>query len=72
MYDFKSIIEGIDDLSLHDKEGKIYKLLLDCLEKPLFERVLRYTGGNKLKAARALGLNRNTLRSKLKKLGMIQ
>ncbi len=60
----------MDSMFYEDKEGKVYKLLLESLERPLFESVLRYTNGNKLKASRILGLNRNTLKSRLKKLGM--
>jgi DNA-binding protein Fis len=70
MDDFSNIINSIDNMFYEDKEGKVYKLLLESLERPLFESVLRYTHGNKLKASRILGLNRNTLKSRLKKLGM--
>jgi two-component system nitrogen regulation response regulator GlnG len=70
MNGFNDIVDHIDDLSFVEKEGKIYKLLLDSLEKALFERVLKYTDHNKLRAAKVLGINRNTLRSKLTKLGL--
>ena len=40
------------------------------VERPLFDLVLAHTGGNQLKAAEILGLNRNTLRKKLAELGM--
>jgi len=36
----------------------------------LLKRVLDLTGGNQLKASRILGINRNTLRTKLKHYGM--
>jgi DNA-binding NtrC family response regulator len=70
MSDFSYKIGEIDDLFFLEKEGKIHRLLLDSLEKPLFERILKYTRGNKLKAAKILGINRNTLRTKLTKLGI--
>ena len=38
----------------------------------LFDLVLAHTGGNQLKAAESLGLNRNTLRKKLADLGYAQ
>lgn len=46
----------------------IYPRLLSDFERPLLTRVLRATGGNQLKAAEVLGLNRNTLRKKIKQL----
>lgn len=48
----------------------LYDRLLREIETPLLRRVLLATRGNKLKAAEILGLNRNTLRKKLDKLGM--
>jgi len=44
----------------------IYDMVLSCIEKPLLEYTLQYAGGNQSKAAEILGLNRNTLRKKMK------
>lgn len=44
----------------------VYDMLLNCVEKPMLEYVLKRAGGNQSKAAEILGLNRNTLRKKLK------
>jgi len=44
----------------------VYEMLLSCMEKPLLEYVMNRAGGNQSKAAEILGLNRNTLRKKLK------
>ncbi len=44
----------------------VYDMLLNCIEKPLLDYVLNHAGGNQSKAAEILGLNRNTLRKKLK------
>ncbi|GBD43876.1 Nitrogen assimilation regulatory protein [bacterium HR40] len=46
----------------------IYHRILHEVERPLIERVLRFTGGNQLRAADILGLNRNTLRKKIREL----
>jgi len=55
--------------TLHDgKKGELYKTILEAVEKPLFEQILKKTEGNQLKAARLLGINRNTIRAKIKKL----
>jgi two-component system nitrogen regulation response regulator GlnG len=43
----------------------VYERLLAEVERPLLRACLAATGGNQLKAARLLGLNRNTLRKKL-------
>jgi two-component system nitrogen regulation response regulator GlnG len=61
-------LEDVEDFFLREKEGKLYKFLLNVVEKPLIENVLRKTEGNQLKAAKILGINRNTLHSKIEKL----
>ncbi|MDH5562534.1 MAG: hypothetical protein OEY91_02785 [Nitrospirota bacterium] len=43
----------------------LYPTLMRAVERPLIELALRETHGNQLKAARLLGLNRNTLRKKI-------
>lgn len=47
---------------------KIYQCVVDKLTKPLIELTLKRTFGNQLRAAKLLGINRNTLCSKIKKL----
>lgn len=63
------ILEFKDTL-LREKDGLLYKSILTEIEKPLIESVLEKTSGNQLKAAKILGINRNTLRTKIKKLGI--
>ncbi len=53
----------------HKKKG-LYYSVIEATEKPLIEGTLETTYGNQLKAAKILGINRNTLRSKIKKLGI--
>lgn len=48
----------------------LYDRVMPLLEKPLIEMTLRATGGNQLKAAYILGINRNTLRKKIQLLGI--
>lgn len=48
--------------------GRIYRQALQLLERPLLAHVLAMTGGNQLRAARLLGLNRNTLRKRCREL----
>jgi len=52
------------------KDGVLYHSVIEAIEKPLIEHILDRTEGNQLKAARILGINRNTIRSKIKKLGI--
>jgi two-component system nitrogen regulation response regulator GlnG len=60
------LLARIDGYPVHD----LYEKVLARVERPLFDLVLAHTGGNQLKAAEILGLNRNTLRKKLSELGM--
>ncbi|MCK5555719.1 MAG: hypothetical protein KAI76_05740 [Alphaproteobacteria bacterium] len=48
----------------------LYARILREVEKPLIEQTLLVTGGNQIKAATILGLNRNTLRKKINELGI--
>ena len=44
----------------------MYELVLKQIEQPLFEAILEHTKGNQSRAAEMLGLNRGTLRKKLR------
>jgi two-component system nitrogen regulation response regulator GlnG len=52
------------------ESANLYDLLIGLVERPLLRAVLRETGGNQLRAAALLGINRNTLRKKLRQLGL--
>lgn len=54
--------------STRPAEGGVYHAALAAFERPLFEQVLERTEGNQLRAARMLGINRNTLRKRLSEL----
>ncbi len=49
-----------------DKPAHLYELVLREVEEPLFRAVLDYVDGNQSRAATVLGLNRGTLRKKLR------
>jgi two-component system nitrogen regulation response regulator GlnG len=53
-----------------EKEGQLYEHVLALVERPLLQAVLERAGGNQLKAAQLLGINRNTLRKRMKELGI--
>ena len=63
-------IEELENFFISSNESQLYKFILAQVEKPLIENVLDKTEGNQLKAAKILGINRNTLHSKIKKLGI--
>jgi Fis family transcriptional regulator len=49
-----------------EKTTGVYEMVLHEVEKPLLEIVMRHVKGNQCRAAEILGINRNTLRKKLK------
>jgi two-component system nitrogen regulation response regulator GlnG len=51
-------------------DSNLYAVVLKEVEKPLFEQTLHAVQGNKAKAARILGINRNTLHKKLSDMGL--
>lgn len=55
----------LDQLNGHQPDG-LYKLVIEEVERPLLEVLMDRCDGNQTKAAQCLGLNRGTLRKKLK------
>ena len=51
-----------------EKPTSIYEMVLKNIEKPMIETVLGHAKGNQTLAAKMLGINRNTLRSKMQQL----
>ena len=49
----------------------VYELVMAEVEAPMLEIVMKYTRHNQTKAAQVLGLNRGTLRKKLKQYGLL-
>ncbi len=62
----KSYFEQLDN----EQPSDIYELVLAEVEAPLMEAVMNYTQGNQTTASLVLGLNRGTLRKKLKTYGL--
>jgi len=53
------------------KPNELYSLVMSEVEAPLFKTVMHYTGGNQSRAAQVLGINRGTLRKKLRTYGLL-
>lgn len=49
----------------------VYDFFLDEVEEPLLAVVMKFTRNNQSEAARLLGVSRGTLRTLLKKYGML-
>lgn len=70
----KEVERSMDQYFAHLGEASVtnlYDLVLNEVEGPLLEAVLKHTGSNQSKASIMLGLNRGTLRKKLKQHGML-
>jgi two-component system nitrogen regulation response regulator GlnG len=50
--------------------GDLHRRIFERVERPLLEAVLAHTGGNQIRAAALLGINRNTLRKRIGELGL--
>ena len=50
--------------------SNLYELFMAEVERPLLEVVLNHAEGNQTRAAQALGINRGTLRKKLRQYGL--
>jgi Fis family transcriptional regulator, factor for inversion stimulation protein len=55
-----------------DHPRHLYEMVLREVEEPLFRTVLDYVKGNQSRAAEVLGLNRGTLRKKLREHGLAE
>lgn len=49
----------------------VYELVMAEVEAPMLEVIMKHTRHNQTKAAQVLGLNRGTLRKKLKQYGLL-
>lgn len=59
----------LEQLNGHQPDG-LYRLVMEEVERPLLELLMDRCAGNQTRAAQCLGLNRGTLRKKLKHYGL--
>ena len=64
-------LPALMDVTAAAEPRSVYRAVMRRLEGPLLRRALDLCGGNQLKAARLLGINRNTLRKRLRLLGLL-
>ncbi len=72
-YSLESVVElkisrFLDQIGTYYPEN-LHSLIMKKVEKPLINQILRRTGGNQVHASKILGINRNTLRKKMKIYG---
>lgn len=72
--DMARMVRKAIDGYFRDLDGErargVYDMVMNCVEKPLLESVLHRVQGNQTHAAQMLGINRNTLRKKMKAHGI--
>lgn len=64
-----SVRRYFEDMGCTEPE-QLYRRVLEQVEPPLIEETLAYTDGNQSRAAKILGMTRNTLRNKLRSYGI--
>jgi Fis family transcriptional regulator len=60
--------QNLDGQPPHD----VHQMVLDAVEKPMLEVVMRQARGNQTHAAQILGMSRNTLHKRLVQYGLDQ
>jgi len=66
----EALFKDLDDIFINAERSVVYKTVVEAVEKPLIEKALERTFGNQLKAAKILGIHRNTLKTKIGKFGI--
>jgi two-component system nitrogen regulation response regulator GlnG len=63
-------LEALIEEALREAPGHVYERVIAAVERVLLPRVLRQTHGHQARASELLGLNRATLRTRLRALGL--
>jgi len=66
----KNTAENLTIDYVNENRGHLYRQAIEDTERTIIEKALEVTHGNKISAARILGINRNTIHFKTKKLGI--
>ena len=57
-------------MDVSESDLNLFERVTSEFEKPMIIKTLNHFNGNQIKAAKLLGINRNTLRSKIKKFNI--
>ncbi len=68
--DLETLLRKETQRALAEPEPEVYRRILPRVERAILSAVLAETGGNQIRAAALLGINRNTLRKKVADLGI--
>ena len=63
----EKVWRNLDELFMNASDSVIYRTVVESVERPLIEKALERTFGNQVKAAKILGIHRNTLKMKISK-----
>ena len=63
-------LTGVIEAMLRDGQGGVYGRVVGAVERELIARALRHTRGHLARASELLGINRTTLRHKLREFGI--
>ena len=73
--DLANAVKHAIETYFKDLEGEkahgIYSMVIDSVEKTLIGDILKRSNGNQSEATQKLGINRNTLRAKMKKFNFL-
>lgn len=70
-YQVETALDRYFDQIDNEPVTNLHQMVMAEVEEPLLQAVMRFTGNNQSKASIMLGLNRGTLRTKLKHYGML-
>ena len=63
----QEFLDQLFDTLENETEIQLFEKFISEVEKQLISKTLRYYSGNQIKSSKLLGINRNTLRTKIKK-----
>ncbi|PLX92788.1 MAG: nitrogen regulation protein NR(I) [Desulfuromonas sp.] len=66
----RKLQNSLAQMDLQDLDN-LYEMVLHQVERPLINIILQHTRGNQVRTAEILGINRNTLRKKIKTLDIL-